>query len=289
MGLIDYREDTEGTVDTWEFLDQRRLLASGNPIVPKGVKEITWIKAHFAPDKGADAIVRFASAFRLNGDGITGTHKGNSLVFPGPFGGTSNTGASEQTLAIHPEVGYNVAVPVAEGQEITFEGQFFGEDLGDAQLGMTWGYDMPRPPMYGPTIKASQMREADLADAAEALVALTGDLNGGTSNFTAPPNVSKIAQIAYGVAVDVAVDTRIANAFELDGDGLTVSIKPQTWAGVFGQQRLDTEGGASVLVAPERIWPNWDIVAPRQAIVARAGMVEDDYGAGTAFMALMYT
>ena len=142
MGLIDYREDTEGTVDTWEFLDQQRADAPGNPVVPAGVSEISWIKIHFSPDKGADANVRYASAFRLDGAALTGSYKTTSLTFAGPFGGTSNTGASEQTLVVHQEVGYNVHIPVSPGQEFQIQGQFFGEDLGDAQLVMTWGYSL---------------------------------------------------------------------------------------------------------------------------------------------------
>lgn len=287
-GLIDYREDTEGSVDTWEFLDQQRAEAPGNPIVPPGVSQISWIRLFAALDKGADAISRLATAFRFDGNGINSPFKRQNLTFAGPFGGTSNTGASEQSLHFHDEVQYNVVIPVVPGQTFTVEGQFFGEDPGDVQLAAMWGYNMPRMQHHGPIVKAAQLREADLADASESLVSLTGDLDGATSNFQAPPNVSKIGQIAYGVGVDVAGDTRIANQFEIDGDGFISPIKPQRWCGVFGTNRLDTEGGETYYMGPERFVADFSVVAPRQDIIARAGMVEDDYGAGTAFLNLHY-
>jgi len=288
--LIDYREDTEGTIDTYEFLDQQRADSPGNPIVPAGASEITWIRLLAGPDISADNVLGMASAFRFNGDGINSPFKGNNYVFPGPFGGHVNTGASENTLAIADPVTYNVSMPVVAGQTFTIEAQFFGQDSLDVHFACMWGYNAPRNPMDGPVIMASQMREADLADASETLVRLSGDLVGGTSNFTAPPGVSQIKKISYGVALSVLSATRIANQFELDGNGLMVpnGIKPQRWAGVFGQQRLDTEGSASIYKAPESFLADYAVLSPRQDIIARAGMIEDDYGAGTAFVNLLY-
>ncbi len=289
--LIDYREDTEGTVDTYEFLDQQRADAPGNPIVPVGASMVTWVRFLMAADISADAIAGACSAFRLNGNALTTSLKGNDLVFPGPFGSHGNTGASEQTVSIAQPVTYNVAIPVAPGQTFTIEGQFFGGDQQDVTLGCVWGYNAPRNVVDGPIIKAHQLRQADLADPTESLVALNGDLDGGTSNFTAPPGVSKIGQISYAVGILQAASTRIANQFELDGNGLIVpgGIKPQRWAGVFGQQRIDTEGSDSVYQAPEKFLADYGIVSPRQDIIARAGMIEDDYGTGEgAFVGLAY-
>jgi len=289
--LIDYREDTEGTVDTYEFLDQQRAQSPGNPIVPVGASEITWIRFLLAADISADAIAGAASAFRLNGNGLVTDKKGNDLLFPGPFGGHTNVGASEQTLALAEAVTYNVSIPVAPGQTFTIEGQFFGGDILDATLGCVWGYNAPRSVVDGPILKAHQLRQADLTDSTEALVVLNGDLEGGTSNFTAPPGVSQIGMVSYGVGILTAVSTRIANQFEIDGNGLVVpgGIKPQRWAGVFGQQRLDTEGSDARYIAPERFLADYGIVSPRQDIIARAGMIEDDYGTGEgAFVGLGY-
>ncbi len=289
--LIDYREDTEPTVDTYEFLDQQRADNPGNPIVPVGASMITWIRCLMAADISADAINGACSAFRLNGNGLQTSLKGNDLVFPGPFGGHGNTGASEQTLGLAEPVTYNVAIPVNPGQTFTIEGQFFGGDQLDVTLGMVWGYNAPQNIIDGPVIKAHQLRQADLASETEALVVLNGDLEGGTSNFQAPPGVAKISQISYGVGILQAGATRIANQFELDGNGIIVpgGIKPQRWAGVFGQQRIDTEGSDARYIAPEKFLADYGVVSPRQDIIARAGMIEDDYGTGEgAFIGLAY-
>ncbi len=289
--LIDYREDTEPTVDTYEFLDQQRGDAPGNPVVPVGASEITWIRLLMAADISADNIAGACSAFRLNGNGLNTPLKGNDLVFPGPFGGHGNTGASEQTMALARPVTYNVAIPVSPGQTFTIEAQFFGGDQIDVTFGMVWGYNAPRNVIDGPIIKAHNLRQADLADAAETLVVLNGDLEGGTSNFTAPPGVSKIGMISYGVGILQAGATRIANQFELDGNGLQVpgGIKPQRWCGVFGQQRIDTEGSNSTYKEPEKFLADYGVTSPRQDIIARAGMIEEDYGTGEgAFVGLGY-
>ena len=284
MGYVDYREDTEASVDTWEVLDQQRAESPGNFVVPPGVSEISWVKLYAAQDKGADGIVRLATAFKLDGMGINSAFK--PFYLPGPFGGTSNTGASEQSLHLHEDIVFNTAIPVVPGQTIVASGQMFGEDAVDVQFGIVLGYNCPRNPGSGPIIRATAMREADLADATEALVALTGDLEGGTSNAIIPTGVGRIAGIAYGAGVDVALDTRIAHHFELDGDGLPLAIKPQRWCGVFGTNRLDTEGGETWYKKPELLWVDWPVVQGR-AVTMRAGMVEDDYGAGTAFQCLL--
>ncbi len=289
--LIDYREDTEATVDTYEFLDQQRADSPGNPIVPVGASEITWIRCLMAADISADGISGACSAFRLNGNALRTDLKGNDLLFPGPFGGHGNTGASEQTMALARPVTYNVSIPVAPGQTFTIEGQFFGGDQQDVTLGLMWGYNAPRNIIDGPIIKAHNLRQADLADNTETLVVLNGDLEGGTSNFTVPPGVSKIALISYGVGILQAGATRIAHQFELDGNGLQVpgGIKPQRWAGVFGQQRIDTEGSNSTYKEPEKFLADYGVVSPRQDIIARAGMIEEDYGTGEgAFVGLGY-
>ena len=285
MAFHDYREDTEGTVDSWEVLDQQRADAPGNFIVPPGASMITELEYHIAPDYGAAGIFRVASALRLQGAALKTDHK--PMYFVGPAGGLTVT-TDGVVFALAPPARIPVAIPVTEGQEWEGAHKFLGEDLGDVQGLLNVTYNGPQST---PVIKAAEVREDDLADATETLVAIDTDVAEGTAtqNFFAPPGTSKIFACDVAVGLDVAGITRFAHQFELDGNGLDMKIKPQRWGGWCGMQGLTTVGGAGFLAAPQRRILDLPVHVGRgNPIIARAGMIEDDYGAGTAVMGLLY-
>jgi hypothetical protein len=83
--------------------------------------------------------------------------------------------------------------------------------------------------------------------------------------------------------------TRFAHHFELDGNGLDMKIKPQRWGGWCGMQGLTTAGGGGFLAAPQRRILDLPVHVGRgNPIIFRAGMIEDDYGAGTVVAGLLY-
>lgn len=261
-------------------MDQQRLENPGNFTVPPGASMLTQARFAIAPDMAADAIVRIASTFRLQGNGLSSTHK--PFFFVGPCGGSWQTTDGMHASKSIPAI-YNLGIPVIPGQEIEGAFRMVGEDPGDMQGILTLIYDGPQAT---PAIVAADVREGDLADAAEALVLINTDLEGTSSNFLVPA-VSSIAAIAYAVGMDVALVTRFAHHFEVDGDGLNLPIKPQRWGGWAGFQELDTAGGETEIDPPEMIFPNFPVTAGLR-ITARAGMIEDDYGAGTALVGLLY-
>ena len=290
MTDFDYREDTEGTVDTWELLDQQRADAPGNFQVPPGVRTITKLTFSAAPDFGGAVILRLATAFRLTGNALRSELK--PYLFPGPAGGVSVT-TDGTVFAFAPKISYSPTppIPLAEpGTEFSIAGKFIGEDSGDVQFAAEVEYDGPGG---GLPFRAADVREDDLADATEALVTIDTEITedtaaaNATSNFLPPPGVSRLAYAVYGVGLDVAVATRFMHQFELDGDGLKAERKPKRWSGWSGFQALTTVGGNGALAAPEVKTLDQAIV-PNFRIIARAGMVEDDYGAGTVVMGLLY-
>lgn len=281
---VDYREDTEGSVDTWEILDQQRTETPGDFEVPPGVSAITRIGLYSAPDVAADAIVRYLSAFRLTGNAIKTIYK--PYYFLGHGGGSWQTTDGMHASRAKP-VEYNVNIPVTPGATFQAAGKFLGEDTGDTQLGIKVGYNVPHLAHLGPVVKAADFREDDLADAAEALVLIDQDPDDVASNFTVPAGVSTILGAAVSVGMDVASVTRFAHQVELDGTGLNSTVKPQRWPAFWGLQELDTAGGETLLLEPEVEWGNWPVFPDKQ-IIARGGMVEDDYGAGTLGVNLLY-
>jgi hypothetical protein len=285
MALHDYREDTEGTVDTWEVLDQQRAESPGNFIVPPGASMITELEFHIAPDYGAAGIFRVASALRLQGAALITDHK--PLYFVGPAGGLTVT-TDGVVIALAPPAKIPVAIRVTEGQEFEAAHKFMGEDLGDVQGLLNVVYNGP---VSTPVILAAEVREDDLADATETLVPIDTDVAEGTAtlNFFAPPGTSRIFAVDYAVGLDVALITRFAHQFELDGNGLNVQIKPQRWGGWCGMQGLTTVGGNGLLAAPQRRILDLPVHVGRASpIIFRAGMIEDDYGAGTVVAGLLY-
>lgn len=288
MALHDYREDTEGAVDTWEVTDQQRAVAAGNFVVPDGVRAITELQLHAAPDFGAAAIIsRLATAFRLTGPGLLTDHK--PLYFVGPAGGITITTLGA-VLALVAPIRVPVNIRVVPGQEIEGSHKFMGEDPGDVHGSIGLTYDGP---VSTPVIEAAEVREDDLADATEAMVRIDTDVAEGTAtqDFFAKPGLPRVWAVDYAVGVDVTVATRIFHQFELDGDGVDLTKKPQIWGGWAGYQALVGADGAGVaLSAPERRIVDIPVKIGRaNPIIARAGMVEDDYGAGTAVMGLLFT
>jgi len=285
VALHDYREDTEGTVDTWEILDQQRADAQGNFVVPEGARAITNLEFHIAPDYGAAGVFRVASALRIAGAALGVENK--PFYFVGPAGALTVT-TDGVVIAKTPPAHIPVFIPVKEGLEWEGAHKFIGEDLGDVQGLLNVTYDGP---VATPRIVGAEVREDDLADTTEVLVTIDTDVAEGTAtqNFFPPPGASQIFAADYAVGLDVAAITRFAHQFELDGNGLNVTQKPQRWGGWCGMQGLTTVGGGGFLAAPERRILELPVIVKRNnPVICRAGMIEDDYGAGTAVVGLLY-
>jgi hypothetical protein len=162
-----------------------------------------------------------------------------------------------------------------------------GEDMGDLHGLLTVLYDAPRRPTPIPPVIVSDFREGDLA-AANTIVELTGAGPGiATGQFKVPAGKPRIIGLATAVGMDFAGGTRFAHQFELDGQGLFGREVPLRWHGWTGYQRLDTDGFASLFDSPELI-PVALKSRPGFNIRAQAQMVEDDYGAGSAAIGILY-
>ncbi len=287
MPLHDYREDTEGTVDTWEILDQQRADAPGNFVVPPGAHAITGLEFLVGWDPGAAAaIVRLVTALRIQGAALLTEHK--PFYFVGPAGMLTVTTLG--AFAMHsPRVRYPVNIPVREGLEWEAAFKFMGEDPIDVHGFLNVEYDgiVSTPPLLG-----AEVREDDLADTTETLVTIDTDVAEGTAvqNFFPPAGASRIFAVDVAVGLDVAGATRFGHQIELDGNGLNVQQKPQRWCAWAGAQALvGADGAAGFISPPERRIVDLPVIVGRNTpIIARAGMIEEDYGAGTMAVGLLY-